>query len=175
MYFEFRISGLVFFNAILMHMHIRIIYGSNSGSTRSAAELMSELLIKSGYKVTVQSALDAQPADIADSDVTIIGSCSWDRFEGTKRLEGQLHEHWFQLQKAAGAKTFPRHRFAVFGLGDSTYTHFCGAADHLEALVKKWKGVQIGTTLRLDSYFFEPERNAEQIRDWLKQLKPYLV
>ncbi len=151
-------------------MHIRIIYGSNSGSTRSAAELMSELLTKSGHRVTLLSALDAQPADISDSHLTIIGSCSWDRFEGTKRLEGQLHEHWFQLQKKVGTKTFPKHRFAVFGLGDSTYTHFCGAADHLETLVKKWKGNQVGQTLRLDSYFFEPERNEEQIRDWVTKL-----
>lgn len=151
-------------------MHIRIIYGSNSGSTRSAAELMSQELTKTQHQVTLQSAHLAQPDDLADADLTIIGSCSWDHFEGKERLHGQVQQHWFQLQKKIGSRKYPHHKFAIFGLGDSSYTHFCGAADHLEEMVQKWKGEHIGTTLRLDSYFFEQEDRDRQIKDWLKKL-----
>jgi hypothetical protein len=44
----------------------------------------------------------------------------------------------------------------------------------LEALVKKWKGVQVGQTLRLDSYYFDLELNEQRIHDWLRSLRDYL-
>jgi flavodoxin I len=155
-------------------MHIRIIYGTNSGSTRSAAEIMSQQLEKEGHRVTVQSAHETQPDELSNADLTIIGSCSWDRFEGKERLQGQLQQHWHELQQAIGSKKYSGQTFAVFGVGDSTYTHFCGAADLLEALVKKWKGVQVGQTLRLDSYYFDLELNEQRIHDWLRSLRDYL-
>ena len=151
-------------------MHICIIYGSNSGSTRAVAELMSQYLIRDKHRVTIHSADKISPDDIGQANMTLIGSCSWDHFEGTKRLEGQLQQHWIELKKKVGSRTYPQHNFAIFGVGDSTYTHFCGAADQLEDLVKKWQGKQIGPTLRLDSYFFEQEARDREIRDWLKRL-----
>ncbi len=151
-------------------MHIRIIYGSNSGGTRSAAELMTQVLKTGQHQVTLQSAHLTNPDDIMAADLTIIGSCSWDHFEGKKRLHGQLQQHWLELQKKIGSRKYPQRKFAIFGLGDSSYTNFCGAADQLEALVKKWQGQQIGTTLRLDSYFFEQEDRDQQIKNWLKKI-----
>jgi len=152
-------------------MKIRIIYGSNSGSTRAASELMQQFFVKSGHIVVIQGALETVLEDLTGSDLTIIGSCSWDRFEGKERFHGQLQQHWFELQNRIGTKKFLGQKFAIFGVGDSTYTHFCGAADELESLLQNWQGTQVGQTLRLDSYFFEPERCEREIQAWVRTLK----
>ncbi len=56
-------------------------------------------------------------------------------------------------------------RFAVFGCGDSSYPHFCGAVDAIEDRLNK-----LGATLVCDSLRIDGEPDIENINDWTEEL-----
>ncbi len=55
-------------------MKIAIVYDSRGGTTRAAAELMSQLLSESGHEAVVQSVSEADPAEVSKADVICVGS-----------------------------------------------------------------------------------------------------
>lgn len=151
-------------------MNILLVYGTNSSGTAVVAETIADYLRRKGHQLTVQHARDTKSAELGgDYDLLILGSCTWERFtsEG-KRLEGQLQQHVFDL--VAQATVPANRRFALFGLGDSSYTDFCAAADHLEAAVKRWAGRMVVPTLRVDAYYFDLKKNRQLVNDWTKTL-----
>lgn len=149
-------------------MKTLIVYGTNSGGTFRASELIRDVLVDQGHTVTLQPAKTTDPNDLGTFDLVILGSCTWDYFKGQERREGWPQEHMVELQDKLlqANKIFPGHRFAVFGLGDSSYTVFCGAVDHLIQLVNDLGGELIGEPLRIDGFFFHPEENEQRLRDW---------
>lgn len=55
----------------------------------------------------------------------------------------------------------PALRYGMIGLGDSTYTHFCGAGKQLDALLQEHGGHRIGEALWIDAVQHpEPEQVA---------------
>ncbi len=151
-------------------MNILIIYGTNSSGTGVVAETIAKRLITAGHTATVQHARDTTPKDLQRQvDLIILGSCTWERFtsEGA-RLEGQLQQHMFALTEAVQEPV--KQKFALFGLGDSSYTNFCAAANHLEAAVQRWDGTTIVPTLRIDGYFFDLEKNRQRVDAWTDEL-----
>lgn len=147
-------------------MNILLVYGTNSSGTAVVAQSIAEHLTAAGHTITVQHARETTPEDLRSPvDLIILGSCTWERYtpEGT-RLEGQLQQHMFALLEKADVN--PKHRFALFGLGDSSYTDFCAAADHLETAVQGWMGQLVVPTLRIDSYFFDLKKNRQRVADW---------
>ena len=147
-------------------MKILIIYGTNSSSARVASEALQEVWSHAGHEVALRSAHDAQPEELNICDLIVFGSCTWELITPKRRFEGQLQQHFIEFKKRLAGKTFPGKKFAVFGLGDSSYTNFCIAANHLEVLVKQIGGTQVGPTLRVDSFFFDQEANEKKIRSW---------
>ncbi len=155
-------------------MLIHIIYGTNSGGTQTAGEIIAETLRRAKHQVDLINAAQAEADHITQADIAIIGSCSWELVKGKERLDGQLQQHWLDFIKRLRGRTFPKQRFAVYGLGDSGYQHFCAAADHLEKFVAKVEGKQVGPTLRLDNFFFEPSNEAK-IERWARELEKGLT
>ena len=151
-------------------MKIEIYYGTNSSGTFEATQTMQATLEKAGHTVTVQSARDADAAKVGQADLTILGSCTWERFVDDKRLEGQLQQHMRILAEELQTRTLTGKKFAVFALGDSSYTNFANAATHLEALVKKIGATPVGNTLRIDGWFFNLEQNRKKAGDWAKTI-----
>jgi len=152
-------------------MNIRLIYATNSGGSQEAGKIISDVLTSAGHVVTLKRANEASAEDLATPDVVILGSCTWERLDEKKQLlEGQLQEHMFAFAQSLAGKTFPQQRFAVYGLGDSSYTIFCGAADRLEELVASVQGQQVGPTLRVDGFFFHLDENQQKVRAWAEGL-----
>ena len=152
-------------------MIVLIVYGTNSGGTQEVAEAIARALTAHEHSVTVKRANEATLDDIAVSDLIILGSCSWDRDDGKQRHEGQLQEHMYAFANSLAGKTFPEKKFAVFGLGDKSYTLYCGAIDHLEDLVRKVQGQKVGESLRIDGYFFNLPANQENAQKWAESLE----
>lgn len=151
-------------------MNILVIYGTNSGGSAVVAETIAKRLTAAGHTVSIQHARETAPADLQrPADLIILGSCTWERFtsEG-KRLEGQLQQHMFALTEATQEPI--NRQFALFGLGDSSYTNFCAAADQLEAAVQRWDGQMIIPTLRIDGYFFDLATNRQRVDAWAGKL-----
>lgn len=153
-----------------MNVTTLIVYATNSSGTLIASELVRDVLLKHGHAVTLQRANEVQPQELKRHDLVILASCSWERFEGKKRLDGQLQQHMYELSQKLTGKIFPGKRFAVFGLGDSSYTHFCGAVDKLVQLVDDLGGELVGEALKIDGWFFHPERNEKFITEWANEL-----
>jgi len=152
-------------------MHILIVYGTNSGGTRTAAELVHDVLADAGYRVSLKSAEATEPNDFQSADLVILGSCTWERFEGSQRLEGQLQEHMFGLTRRLASVPLAGRKFAVFGLGDSSYTHFCGSVDRLTEFLDSVHGEMIVPPLRIDGFYFKPEENELRLTKWAKSIK----
>lgn len=152
-------------------MKIKIIYGTNSGGTRLVAEEIADVLKQHSSSVKVQDVADAEVEDIKGYDLVIFGSCTWGVPTKSGYLDGQLQQQFRSFEHKLHGKSFRGQKFAVFGLGDSDlYRNFAGAADHLEKLVKNIKGKLVGEVLKVDNYYFEPEKNKKKIRAWAKSL-----
>ncbi|MBI5613480.1 flavodoxin domain-containing protein [Candidatus Gottesmanbacteria bacterium] len=143
-------------------MKFLIVFATNSGGTDSAAKHLSSTFEKNGHETTLVNPKDVTAELIAASDIIILASPSWD-FD-TK--EGQPHEDFngmltdTEIQKYAGKK------FAILGLGDTSYTYFCGAVDVLEQFVKTVGGILIAPSLKIDGYFSAIEKSNDMITQW---------
>ena len=153
-------------------MKIKIIYGTNSGGTRVVSEYIASLLEARGHQVKVENVRLTKPSTLTEgADFIFLGSCTWERITPTAHLQGQLQQHFLALQKALKGTTTPGQRYAIFALGDSSlYRAFAAAADHLKKMVGDLKGEVVGQELRIDNYFFEPEKNQKLIQAWVKGL-----
>lgn len=163
-----RSAPVLAHNSLAMNM--LIVYGTNSSGTAVVADSIAETLRAAGHQLTVQHARDTT-VDLftKDFDLVILGSCTWERFTADhKKLEGQLQQHMLAFVEAATPPA--QQRFALFGLGDSSYTSFCAAADHLETAVTKWNGQLVHPTLRIDAYFFDLKKNRQRVTDWAQAL-----
>lgn len=150
--------------------NILLVYATNSSGTFQAAELIQAELERAKHTVTMQHARDTQPEDLKKYPIVILGSCTFELFVDGQRLEGQLQIHMHALAQALQHMKMPDQRFALFALGDRSYTDFCHAADLLEAVVDDMDGKLLVKTLRIDSWFFEIHANRTRVRDWTEQL-----
>jgi|SRR5690348_11980665 len=151
-------------------MNILLVWATNSGTTQTVAQTISDGLTGAGHTVTMKEAREIKPEDFTSPQAIILGSPSWD-FDGK---EGQPHEDYVPLIASLSGVTVAK-PFAVFGLGDSSYKYFCGAVDHLEELVKNLKGTLITPSLRIDKFYSDQTDNVEKVNMWIEELKKKLV
>lgn len=147
-------------------MNILLIYATNSGGTFLASEIVQNTLTSHNHTVTVKNVREADLGELANFDAIIFGSPSWD-YEGK---QGMPHEDYLPFLEKAQGKTFAGKPFAIFGLGDRSFTYFTGAVDHLEEFVKKLQGKLIMESLRIDGFFFNQEANSKLVADWAEKL-----
>lgn len=152
-------------------MKVTILYGTNSGGTEEAVGLVADTLTRKGHEVEVVRAGHADPASIAGRDLIILASCTWERIEDGKRLEGQLQEDMHRFAVHMKDTPMQGQAFAVIGVGDSRYTEFCAAAGHLEALVQEVGGVLKFPTLRIDQYYFHLPESRKAVQAWAEQIQ----
>lgn len=147
-------------------MNILIVYATYSSGTLTASELIRDTLNESGHTAILKNVATVEPDEFNDHDLVILGSPSW----MIDHKDGQPHHLYFDLFKKAAGKQFAGKNFAVFGLGDTTFAHFCGAVDHLEDFVEDIQGTLTTPSLRIDSYYFDQEKNEAELKLWLNQV-----
>jgi flavodoxin long chain len=95
-------------------MKAGIFYGSSFGDTASAAEFLAAFLNrKTGLDFPVFNVGSEGPLGLADFDLLLLGSSTWD---GTW-LQPDWHERLPELE-GPGAQDLAGRRFALFGAGD---------------------------------------------------------
>lgn len=151
-------------------MNILVAYGTNSSGTMVAGEVLCDMFVQQQHAAELKRADTVNEKDLRAADLVIFGSCSWERFEGEKKLEGQLQEHMYDLAQRLRGNIFPGKNFAVYGLGDSSFTQFCGAADRLVELVNQVGGKLVTDPLRIDGFFFHQDANEQRLRHWAVEL-----
>ncbi len=146
-------------------MNILVAYATNSGGTADAANIVNTALTSGNHQVTTKMIRDVNPDELAAFDLVLFGSPSWDYQD----KEGVPHEDFIAFIEKMKGKTLPNKNWAIFGLGDSSYTHFCGAVDHLEEFVKTMQGKLTTESLRIDGYYTQPG-NGEKVKAWTEHL-----
>lgn len=145
-------------------MNILVLFATYSSGTLTASQLVAETLTSKNHTVTHKNAGEFNLDEFNNYDLVILGSPSW----FLRGKDGMPHQHFLTLIDQAPGKSFPDTCFAVFGLGDTSYAHFCGGVDHLEGFVKQLGGKLITDSLRIDSYYFDEENNAKKLTDWVE-------
>jgi len=148
-------------------MNILIAYATYSGGTQAAVEHLSQTLQKASHSTTVKLISELSFEDILNYDLRIFASPSWDN-DG---LEGQPHMDFSSFIKNSEGKKLDGKSCAVFGLGDSSYSHFCGAVDILTDFVKSRNGNLIIEPLKIDGYLFNMDANNKLLDEWAAKIK----
>ena len=139
-----------------------IIYGSTTGNTESAAEVIEKVLKENGIETNLKSVLTASVSELKeDYDLILLGSSTW----GEDEIE--LQADFAEFYEAMDGIALDDKKTAVFGCGDSSYTHFCGAVDAIEEKVRKIGGIMIVDPLKLDG---DPDDANEEIVGWASSI-----
>lgn len=106
---------------------ILIVYGSTTGNTESVAERVASTLSKAGHEVALKNAADIAAKGLAEGfDLVLLGCSTW----GDEDIE--LQDDFVPVYENLEEAGLGGKKVAVFGCGDSSYTHFCGAVDAIE-------------------------------------------
>lgn len=155
-------------------MKVLVVYGTNSGGTQVAAEVVAQYYENRRYEVRLCSADKVGSDDLAGYDLIVFGSCTWEQVTSKGKLEGQMQQHFLVLKEKLRTHEFHGKKFALFALGDISYTSYCAAAGHLEEMVKELKGEHIGPTLCINGFFADVDKHREQIRKWSGEIERLL-
>lgn len=146
-------------------MKILIAYATYSGSTSQAAQIVTDTLTTSGHTATLKTIAEIAPDELSSYDIIVFGSPSWD-YEGK---DGYPHGDFMTFINKVGDSRLEK-KFAIFGLGDQSYQHFCGAVDILETFVTKIGGTLVQPSLRINGFYFDNEGNTQKIKEWAQKL-----
>lgn len=149
---------------------ILLVYATHSGSTFVVGEMIRDALSKS-FEVVMQNAVETKPEDIKNYDTVILGSPSW----LSRGSEGMPSEMMLKLIDVWQKEKFPNKQFAVYGCGDSGFIHFCGAVDYMDNFVKTVEGQVVMPSLKLDSFWFELDKDVPQAKKWANDLHSNLT
>ncbi len=147
-------------------MKIGIFYATYSGSTQAASEFLKQELETLGHQAYLKMINEVNFEDILNYDLRIFASPTWDYED----KEGQPHQDFFTFMNNCQGKSFENRPFVIMALGDSSYTHFCGAADVLENFIKNHQGIIKNQSLKIDGYLFDTEKNNQLISNWAKEI-----
>lgn len=124
---------------------ILVVYGSTTGNTESVAERITSTLSKAGNAVSLKNASDVSPKGLAEGyDLVILGCSTW----GDEDIE--LQDDFIPLYEKLEECGLTGKKVAVFGCGDTSYTHFCGAVDAIEEKAEKLGAVIVCGSLKID-------------------------
>ncbi|NMD68683.1 flavodoxin [Bacillus sp. DNRA2] len=141
-------------------MDIIIIYTSMTGTTEQMANIIAEELMKVDKRVVLKDSIEVQAEELISYDMILIGSYTW----GDGELPDELVDFYDELRHTDLTGKI----FAIFGAGDSSYTHFAKAVDILEETVKGQGGRILVDGLKTDR---ESEDNLnESCRLYCKKL-----
>jgi flavodoxin short chain len=130
---------------------VLIVYGSTTGNTESVSDAIAKFFENNGLNVEIRNAADVAVENMADGfDAVLLGSSTW----GDDEIE--LQDDFVQVYDNLDKAGLGGRKVAVFGCGDSSYEHFCGAVDALEERAGELGADIIGDTLKIDG---DPDLN----------------
>ena len=119
---------------------VLIVFGSSTGNTEGIAQKLEEIIAAAGHDVTLKNAADVDADGLAEGyDAVLLGCSAW----GDDELE--LQDDFIPLYENMEAMGLSGVKLSAFASGDSSYTHFCGAVDAIEA-----KGKDLGAQIVAD-------------------------
>ena len=122
-----------------------VVFGSTTGNTETVAEVVAKVLEESGMVVDLKDAAKVKAAGLAEGyDLVVFGCSTW----GDDAIE--LQEDFIPLYDDLDAAGLGGRKVAVFGCGDSSYTHFCGAVDAIAEMAAALGAEVVDPPLKID-------------------------
>jgi|EP00670_Eutreptiella_braarudii_P005824 homodimeric pyruvate:ferredoxin (flavodoxin) oxidoreductase len=108
---------------------VTILFGSETGNSESLAKELGTDFERRDYAVNVQALDDIDPAEIADMGFVVIciSTCGQGAFPRNSQL------FWQDISRDKPEGWLKNLKYAVFGLGDSTYYFYCHTAKLIDA------------------------------------------
>ena len=137
-----------------------IVFGSTTGNTESVSDEIAKVLERNGHAVEIRNAAGVDVANMADGfDAVLLGSSTW----GDEDIE--LQDDFVPVFESLDQAGLSGRKVGVFGCGDSSYTHFCGAVDAIEEKAEALGAVLMGESLRIDG---EPDNG--EVAAWAQSM-----
>ncbi|WP_386697154.1 assimilatory sulfite reductase (NADPH) flavoprotein subunit [Lonepinella sp. MS14436] len=145
-------------------LSISVLSASQTGNTRKIANLLVERLQAQNLSVKQINIGDYKTKNLAEEDVVLLLTST--------QGEGEPPEEAVSLHKFLFGKKAPKLdsvRFAVLGLGDSSYEHFCGAAVEFDQRL-----AELGASRLLDRQDCDLDYQATA-EGWIDRIVPVLL
>ena len=129
-----------------------IVYGSSTGTTKDIADRIAEKFGVAADDVRDAAEFDAE--DVANYDLLILGSSTWD--------DGELQDDWSDLIEDIADQDLSGKKVALFGCGDSEGygDTFCDAVGILKEELSETGCTFVGAISK-DGYEYEASRSEE--------------
>ena len=142
-------------------LRVAVISASQTGNARKVAAELQQRLAAAGVNAAHTAAADYKPTNIAGEQLVLLVTST--------QGEGEPPEEALSLYKLLSGKKAPKLsglKFAVLGLGDSSYPMFCGAGKSFDELLAKLGGERL-----LERQDCDLEYQAEAAA-WLDKIVP---
>lgn len=140
-------------------MAVKILYGTETGNSEELAKQACETLKKSGIESEVVDMGDISLNDLKGCNTVFLITSTWGDGEAPGNAADLLEALQSEKEKCLSALNY-----AVFGIGESIYEHFCQAAiDFDDALLN------LGAKRLLPVEKSEDD-NEGNLQEWLKNL-----
>ena len=138
---------------------LQIVFASQTGNAKNLAHVISESLHSHNIENDVQDMSDLTPESLSDFSKLLIVTSTFG--DGEPPDNGS---EWMSYLKFTDQVSLTNLKFAVLGLGDTYYPHFCQAGKDFEELLFKHGGSSMIRRLDCDLYY------EEQYGEWLEEL-----
>ena len=142
-------------------LRVAVISASQTGNARKVAAELQQRLAAAGVNAVHAAAADYKPKNITGEQLVLLVTST--------QGEGEPPEEALSLYKLLSGKKAPKLsglKFAVLGLGDSSYPMFCGAGKSFDELLAKLGGERL-----LERQDCDLEYQAEAAA-WLDKIVP---
>lgn len=138
---------------------VEILFGSQSGNAQNLAHVIGNAISDAGFSVSIQNMADRSPEEISDIKTLIIVTSTYGDGEAPDNAS-----EWMSFLKFEENINLDHLQFAVIGLGDSYYPHFCQAGKDFDQYLSLRGAHAMLKRLDCDLYY------EEQYGDWLNEL-----
>lgn len=138
---------------------IKILFGSQSGNAQNLANVIGESLHAHGFSNDVLDMGEVEPESIFDFDKVLIVTSTYGDGEAPDNAS-----EWLSYIKFGEELELSHLKYAVIGLGDTYYPHFCQCGKDFDLYLSKRGAHAMLNRLDCDLYY------EEQYPDWINNL-----
>ncbi|WP_087023651.1 FMN-binding protein MioC [Thaumasiovibrio subtropicus] len=133
--------------------HLHLITGSTLGGAEYVADHLSDLLNDQGIETSIHNEADLQALDPTQPWLLISST------HGAGELPENIQPFYAQLQ---ASEPLTKLRYAIIGIGDSSYDTFCAAAHQLDDVLSHQQAHRLTPVFTIDvTQVPVPEDEAE--------------
>ena len=140
---------------------IAIVYGSTTGNTETAAEIIQDALSQNGLAAELFNSAKVKPEDVKGYDLYVLGASTWGI--------GEMQDDFVAFYGRMTADVFSGAKAAVFGCGDSDMfaDSFCEAVSLIADKAKDCGAEIVSGLLKIDG---DVDDSEAEIRSWAEAL-----